>query len=206
MEYKISSSPVDYQFSTNYMEKYVNNLLNNESADLAWILEHPSIYTYGQLSNKNDLINPNLFPTIKTKRGGQYTYHGPGQKVVYLMVNLNRYKKDIHYFINSIENLIINILSNVNIKAIKDDKYRGIFIKKNKELYKIASIGMKFKKWISFHGFSININPQLSHYKGIRPCGLDSNLVTSIENEGIKIANKDFDDIIISELKKIFPL
>ena len=206
MEYKVSLSPVDYQFSANYMEEYINNLSNTQMNDLTWILEHPSIYTYGPLSNKNDLIDPDLFPVIETKRGGQYTYHGPGQRVVYLMINLNKYKKDIRYFINSIEDLIINILSEINIKAIKDNKHHGIFIKKNKELYKIASIGMQFKKWISCHGFSININPQLSHYKGIKPCGLDNNLVTSIENEGVLIANQDFDAIIISELNKLFPL
>ena len=202
MKIKIEKLPIEYSDSLEFMESYVKRIINNNASDLAWIIEHPNIYTYGTLANKKDLLNPDIFPVIKTNRGGEFTYHGPGQSVVYLMVNLEKQTKDIKLFINSIENLIINVLSQVGLPAVKNNAHHGIFIKHNEKIYKIASIGVKFKKWISSHGFSINVNPNLSNYSGIRPCGLENNLVTSIANEGINIDHKLFNDILIEELKK----
>ena len=202
MKIKIEKLPIEYVDSLEFMESYTKAILNNNAGDLAWIIEHPNIYTYGNLSDKKDLLNPNIFPVIKTNRGGEFTYHGPGQSVVYLMINLEKKKKDIKLFINSIENLIINVLSQFGLVAIKNHAHRGVFIKHGKEIYKIASIGIRFKRWISSHGFSINVNPNLSNYSGIRPCGMKNNLVTSIANEGINIDHKIFNDILIKELKR----
>ena len=204
MEFKISKSTEDYQNSIEFMNSYVTKIIKNNYSDLIWLLEYPNIYTYGPLSKKSDLIQPNKFPVIPSNRGGQYTYHGPGQRVVYLMINFKKKSRDIREFIFQIEEVIIKSLGRINLEAEKNYKNHGIFIKKNNELYKIASIGMKFKKWVSFHGFSLNVNPDLKNYNGIRPCGLNSHLVTSIKNEGINIEKKIIDDILIDEIKKMF--
>ena len=204
MEFKISKELEDYRNSINFMDSHINNMISNKKEDLIWLLEYPNIYTYGPLSKKKDLLEPKKFPVIPSERGGQYTYHGPGQRVVYLMINLKEKSRDIKKFIFLIENIIIESLSRIGLKAETSNEHHGIFIEKKNELYKIASIGMKFKKWISFHGFSLNIDPDLENYKGIRPCGLNNNLVTSIKNEGITIEKKIIDDILIDEIKNHF--
>ena len=204
MEFKISKELEDYRNSINFMDSHINNMISNGQEELIWLLEYPNIYTYGPLSNKKDLLKPEKFPVIPSERGGQYTYHGPGQRVVYLMINLKEKSRDIKKFIFLIENIIIETLNRIGLKAETSSEHHGIFIKKNNELYKIASIGMKFKKWISFHGFSLNVDPDLENYKGIRPCGLNNNLVTSVKNEGITIEKKLIDDILIDEIKNHF--
>ena len=160
MEIKIDNSAQDYLKSLKYMENRVNEIIKNQNDELAWLLSHPAIYTSGSTDHKSDLLNNNKIPVIKTNRGGKYTYHGPGQRVVYLMINLNNRKKDIKFFVNQIEKLIIEILSNFHIVAEAIPDHHGVFVKKdNGQLYKIASIGIKIKKWVTYHGFSININP-----------------------------------------------
>ena len=201
MEIKISKSLEDYHNSINFMESHVNKMIYGDQKDLIWLLEYPSIYTYGPLSKKEDLLEPNKFPVISTKRGGQYTYHGPGQRIVYLMVDIKNNSKDVRKFILLIESIIIKSLRRIGLEAENNNRHHGIFINKGDKLYKIASVGMKFKKWISYHGFSLNINPQLENYKGIRPCGLNNDLVTSITKEGIIIEKKIIDDILIEEIK-----
>ena len=190
MEIKIDNSAQDYLKSLKYMENRVNEIIKNQNDELVWLLSHPAIYTSGSTDHKSDLLNNNKIPVIKTNRGGKYTYHGPGQRVVYLMINLNNRKKDIKFFVNQLEKLIIEILSNFHIVAEAIPDHHGVFVKKdNGQLYKIASIGLKVKKWVTYHGFSINVNNNLEDYKKIIPCGLDNNKITSIKNEGNKYKN-----------------
>ena len=204
MEFKISKSFEDYQNSIDFMNSYVNKIINNKEPNLIWLTEYPNIYTFGPLSQEVDLLQPNKFPVIQTERGGKYTYHGLGQRVVYLMIDLKDKSRDIKKFILQIEDIIIRSLNKIGLSAENNHEYHGIFIKKNNQLYKIASIGMKFKKWVSFHGFSLNINPDLENYNGIRPCGLNNNLVTSIKNEGIMVDKSIIDNILINEIKNQF--
>ena len=192
MEIKIDNSAQDYLKSLKYMENRVNEIIKNQNDELVWLLSHPAIYTSGSTDHKSDLLNNNKIPVIKTNRGGKYTYHGPGQRVVYLLINLNNRKKDIKFFVNQIEKLIIEILYNFHIVAEAIPDHHGVFVKKdNGQLYKIASIGLKVKKWVTYHGFSININNKLDKYNAIIPCGIDNRGVTNLKT----IVDQNYDEL-----------
>jgi len=205
MEFKINTFPQDFNTSIQFMEKRVNKIIQQTEGEMTWILNYPAIYTCGASKNKNDLLDNSKFPVFKTNRGGKYTYHGPGQRIIYLMINLNQRNKNVREFVELIEMINLNILKRFEINGILNDKYHGVFIKKDDgNLYKIASIGLKFKKWVSYHGFSFNLNPNLEHYKGINPCGLNSKNVTSLFDLGIDVDDKIFDSIVIEEINNIF--
>ena len=205
MEFKIDTLPQDFNTSIQSMEKRVNDIIDHTKGEMTWILNYPAIYTCGASKNDNDLLDNTKFPIFKTNRGGKYTYHGPGQRIIYLMIDLNQRNKDIKEFMKLIENIILKILKRFGVKGVLGNDHHGIFIKKDDgNLYKIASIGLKFKKWVSYHGFSFNLNPNLDHYSGINPCGLDSKNVTSLSDIGIKIGNNEFDAIVIEEINSIF--
>ena len=207
MEFKIETLPQDFNKSIKTMEKRVSNIIAKNQDEMAWILDYPSIYTCGAGENKSDLLENSKFPIFKTNRGGKYTYHGPGQRIIYLMIDLNQRNKDIKEFMKLIENIILKILKRFGVKGVLGNDHHGIFIKKDDgNLYKIASIGLKFKKWVSYHGFSFNLNPNLDHYSGINPCGLDSKNVTSLSDIGIEFDNEIFDEIIIEEINNIFSI
>jgi len=184
MEVKNSVKPVDYIESIKILEKRAEDVHNGIKDELLWILEHNTVYTGGTSSNKKDLIDNNL-KIIKTNRGGKYTLHSPGQKVVYFVLNLNKRGRDIRKIVNKVESCIISILKEYKIKSQTDPKNIGIWIKKNNEIEKIAAIGLRVKKWIAFHGFSLNINNDLSLYQKIVPCGIKDKNVTSFEKIGI---------------------
>ena len=184
MEVKNSVKPVDYIESIKILEKRAEDVHNGIKDELLWILEHNTVYTGGTSSNKKDLIDNNL-KIIKTNRGGKYTLHSPGQKVVYFVLNLNKRGRDIRKIVNKVESCIISILKEYKIKSQTDPKNIGIWIKKNNEIEKIAAIGLRVKKWIAFHGFSLNINNDLSLYQKIFPCGIKDKNVTSFEKIGI---------------------
>ena len=205
MEFKIDTLPQDFKASIQSMEKRVNNIIDQTEGEMTWLLNYPAIYTCGASKNDDDLLDKSKFPIFKTNRGGKYTYHGPGQRIIYLMVDLNQRNKDIKEFMKLIENIILKTLKRFGVNGILDHEHHGIFIKKDDEnLYKIASIGVKFKKWVSYHGFSFNLNPNLEHYSGINPCGLDSKNVTSLSDIGIEFDKEIFDNIIIEEINNVF--
>ena len=186
------------------MESEVLNIANNELDDLIWLLEYPALYTAGLTSESKDLLNKNKLPVHISKRGGKYTYHGPGQRIVYPMVNLNKKTKDVSKFVLDLETIIIRILNDIGIEGKKDKDHHGIFVRKNDgRNYKIASIGCRFKNWVSYHGFSINHNPQLEHYSGINPCGLSNKDVTSIQDLKIDVSKSDLDIAIKENILKI---
>ncbi|MSP06304.1 MAG: lipoyl(octanoyl) transferase LipB [Candidatus Fonsibacter sp.] len=172
MEIKISNKPVAYKEAMIFLEQRVEKVHANLEDELIWILQHDSIYTKGISASDKDLLIPNLFPVIETNRGGKFTYHGPGQKIVYFVINLNKRKKEVKNFVRNVENWIISILNDFNISSFADPKNIGIWIKNNNEENKIAAIGIKVKKWIAYHGFSLNINVNKSDYRGIVPCGI----------------------------------
>ena len=185
-----------------YLEKRVIEVLNEKKPELLWILEHKPVFTAGTSYKENELLNKKI-RLIKTSRGGKITYHGPGQKVVYFVLNLNKRKKDIRKLIRNIEKCIIYTLKEFNINSQNDKKNIGIWIKKKQESMKVAAIGIRVKKWIAYHGFSINIDNDLSAYKNIIPCGLYKKKITNL----ISIKNKKFhsiDDKIIKNFLRIF--
>ena len=188
IEVKNSVKPVDYIESMKILEQRVVDVNLGKKSELLWILEHNTVYTAGTSANEIDLIDKNVKP-IKTNRGGKYTLHSPGQKVVYFVLNLNKRKKDIRFLVQKIEECIIKILEEYKIKSYPDKKNIGIWIKNESQVMKIAAIGIRVRRWVAYHGFSINVSNNLEDYKKIIPCGLDNNKITSIKNEGNKYKN-----------------
>ena len=202
IEVKNSVKAVDYSESMEILEKRVTDVLSGEKKELLWVLEHKSVYTAGASSNQFDLIDKKI-NVIKTNRGGKHTYHGPGQKIVYFVLNLNKREKNIRKLLNNIEQCIINVLRDFGIKSQADRKNIGVWIKKNKELYKIAAIGIKVKKWVAFHGFSINVSNDLTKFSAIIPCGIKNSKITSLKSLGIK-NYKNINNVIINKFLNTF--
>jgi len=202
MEVKNSVKPVDYIESIKTLEQRVEDVSLGNKEELLWILEHNSVYTAGTSSNENDLINKNL-KIIKSNRGGKYTLHSPGQKVVYFVLNLNKRKRDIRKLIRKIEDCIMLILKEYEIESYADSQNIGIWVKNQEKSKKIAAIGIRVKKWIAYHGFSLNIYNDLSLYKGIIPCGIRDKGVTNLREMGVKNYN-DIEKVIIKKFLNTF--
>lgn len=200
MEIKISQKPVAYKKAIDFLEQRVEKVHANLEDELIWILEHDSVYTKGISASDKDLLLPNLFPVIATNRGGKFTYHGPGQKIVYFVINLNKREKEIKKFVRHVEEWIISILKDFNISSFADPKNIGIWINNNSEENKIAAIGIKVKKWIAYHGFSLNINVNKTDYRGIVPCGISNKGIINI-SDLCAIPN---DEIINNSIKENF--
>jgi len=200
MEIKISQKPVAYKKAIDFLEQRVEKVHANLEDELIWILEHDSVYTKGISASDKDLLLPNLFPVIATNRGGKFTYHGPGQKIVYFVLNLNKREKEIKKFVRHVEEWIISILKDFNISSFADPKNIGIWINNNSEENKIAAIGIKVKKWIAYHGFSLNINVNKTDYRGIIPCGISNKGIINISDLRA-IPN---DEIINNSIKENF--
>ena len=202
IEVKNSIKPIDYAKSMKILEKRVQDVLFEKKKELLWILEHKTVYTAGTSANEKDLIDKDL-SIFKTNRGGKYTVHSPGQKVVYFVLNLNKRKKDIRMLINNIESCIINILLEYKIKSYPDQNNIGIWIKKGDNSMKIAAIGIRVKKWIAYHGFALNISNDLKKYKKIVPCGIRNKGITSLKNMGIKNYG-NINEIIVKKFLNTF--
>ena len=181
IEIKISKKPVDYIKAINFLEKRLENLKNGKSRELIWILEHNDIYTAG-LRSKNEEILDQKIKVIRTNRGGKITWHGKGQVIFYFVLDLSKRNKDIRKFIQTIENSIINTLKIFKINSHSDRKNVGIWVKEKKKIKKIAAIGIRVKKWIAYHGFSLNINNDLKKYNKIIPCGIKDKDVTNLKS------------------------
>ena len=198
IEIKKSIKPVNYLDALKTLEERVDKLIKNEANELIWILEHPPTFTAGTSYNETDILDKSI-NIIKTSRGGKVTWHGPGQLICYLVINLNKRNRDIRKFINIIENTIIESLNTFGIKTHSDRKNIGIWTKIKNEDMKIAALGIKVKKWITYHGFSLNINNDISNYQKIIPCGIKDKSITTLK----KIDNKNYNklsDIIIKNL------
>ena len=187
------------------MQSRIKEILSNNKKELIWFLEHDNVYTQGTSSKENEIIKSNNIKVIKTNRGGKTTYHGPGQRIIYFMINLNKRKKDIRKFITIIEISLIEFLDNYGIEARSFKDRVGIWVTKSnnikfKKEKKIGAIGLRISKWISYHGLSFNINPNLQFYENINACGLKGYKNTSLTELGININYNEFD----SSFKKIF--
>jgi len=202
IEVKNSQKPVDYHESMKILEQRVQDVYSGKKKEFLWIIEHSSVYTAGSSSKYEDIIDKKI-EIIKTNRGGKHTYHGPGQKVIYFVLNLNKRGKNIRELINNIENCIIETLLEYKIKSYPDKNNIGIWIGDKKNSSKIASIGIKVKKWIAYHGFCINVSNDLSMYNAINPCGIKNIKVTSLKNLGIKKYD-NIEEIIIKKFLSIF--
>ena len=198
IEIKRSIKPVNYLDAIKFLEDRVIKINNNQANELIWILEHPSTFTAGSSSNKRDILDKSI-NVIKSSRGGKITWHGPGQLICYLVINLNNRKRDIRKFVNTIENSIIYSLKSFGINSFSDRKNIGIWSKLNNEDKKVGAIGIKVKKWIAYHGFSINVNNDISNYQKIIPCGIKDKGITTLKKIKSRNYNK-LSDLIIKNL------
>ena len=198
IEIKRSIKPVNYLDAIKFLEDRVIKINNNQANELIWILEHPSTFTAGPSSNKRDILDKSI-DIIKTSRGGKITWHGPGQLICYLVINLNNRKRDIRKFVNIIENSIILSLKSFGIECFSDRKNIGIWSKLNNKDKKVGAIGIKVKRWIAYHGFSININNDISNYQKIVPCGIKDKGIATLKEINNRNYNK-LSDVIIKNL------
>ena len=179
IEIKRSIKPVNYLDAIKFLEDRVVEINNNQANELIWILEHPSTFTAGPSSNKRDILDKSI-DIIKTSRGGKITWHGPGQLICYFVIDLNKRGRDIRNFIYILEKSIIKTLDEFNIKSKSDRKKIGIWHKSKKNISKVAAIGVRVKRWIAYHGFSLNVTNQLKEYEKIIPCGIHDRGVTNL--------------------------
>ena len=201
IEVKISKLRIPYKKAIYDLEKRVEDVKKGLKKELIWILEHPTTYTGGIRSSENEILDKKI-KIIKTNRGGKITLHNPGQKIIYFVIDLNKRKKDIRLLLKVIETSIIEVLKIYNINGSSDKKNIGIWVKNKK----ISAIGIKVKRWIAYHGCSININNDLSKYKKIIPCGLSNDSITSFDDLGVKNIfnlNKNIKKIFVKNLTKI---
>ena len=212
IEIKISNEEINYKEAVLFMESKVRDISENHSKELLWFLSHNHIFTQGTSASDDEILNSDVIEVLKTNRGGKTTYHGPGQRIVYFMLNLNNKKKDIRKFISVIENSVIDFLKNYNVEARAFKDRVGIWVIKNNKMTfdrekKISAIGLRVKKWITYHGMSFNINPDLKYYNSIHSCGLKEYKNTSLNELGINIDQKEFDEgfkkIFLNKLKTI---
>jgi lipoyl(octanoyl) transferase len=200
IEIKKSVKPVKYDVAIKLLEERLLDISNNKKGDLIWILEHEEVYTAGSSYKEDEILNKNIKLT-KTNRGGKITYHGPGQLICYFVIDLTQRKKDIRKFITIIEKAIIESLSEFNIKSFGDPKNIGVWVDNKKDINKVAAIGVRVSKWIAYHGFSININNDLSKYQNIIPCGILDRGVTNLKSINNQNYNK-LSEIIVDNFTK----
>tara|TARA_Y100000590_G_scaffold433440_1_gene550498 strand:+ start:387 stop:1019 length:633 start_codon:yes stop_codon:yes gene_type:complete len=200
IEIKRSVKPINYNDAIQLLEERLEKVINDNAKELIWFLEHNEIYTAGTSFNKSDVLDKSI-KIIKTSRGGKITHHSPGQLVCYFVINLTKRNKDIRKFIISLENSIIDTFKEFKIIANSDRKNIGIWIEHENENKKIAAIGIRVKKWIAYHGFSININNNIDNFKKIIPCGLKNKKVISLKNIS-KIKYSKFAEILEKKLIK----
>ena len=200
---------MEYPDALRAMNERVDLIQKGHAKELVWLLEHPSLYTAGTSAKSDDLLTPNRFPVFKTGRGGQYTYHGPGQRVVYIMLDLNRRRQDIRAYVSVLETWIINTLAKFNIRGERRSDRIGIWVRRTdlndpEREDKIGAIGIRIKRWVTLHGISINISPDLEHFGGIIPCGIGGYGVTSFEDIGQPLEVNDLDVELRTEFDQLF--
>lgn len=205
-EWKISDTLVAYPDAVAAMEARVGQIIAGEAGELIWCLEHSPLYTAGTSANPSDLLAANRFPVYEAKRGGQYTYHGPGQRVVYVMLDLKaRQQQDVRAYVRNLEEWIIQTLKHFGVTGERRDGRVGIWVDMGggKES-KIAALGVRIRKWVTFHGIAININPDLEHFTGIVPCGLSQFGVTSLHQLGVNASMEEVDEVLQTTFKAVF--
>lgn len=206
IEFKNDLAITHYQDAIEFMEQRSEEVIAGKADELIWLLQHPPLYSAGSSADKKELLNAGLLPVYNTNRGGKYVYHGPGQIIAYLVLDLRmRERKDVRLYVRNLENIIINSLDYIGIKSFAREGRVGIWIldKEGAEL-KIAAIGVHIRKWVTSHGFAININPCLEHYNGIVPCGINEYGITSLEELGVNITIDEFSLILKEEIIKMF--
>ena len=211
VEWAVSEAPVEYEAARDAMESRVQAIRDGNANEFVWLLEHPPLYTAGTSARPGDLVDATRFPVFKAQRGGQYTYHGPGQRVAYVMLDLGQRRKDVRAFIASLEDWIIATLAEFNVTGERREDRVGVWVDRTRpggpfREDKIAAIGVRLRHWISFHGISLNVEPDLSHFGGIVPCGISEEGlgVTSLVDLGLAVTMDEADACLKSAFETIF--
>lgn len=199
-----SSVYVPYKVAVQHMQNYVQKMSEGKVGPCAWFLEHPPLYTAGMSAHFEDVLSPDFAPIFKTNRGGQITYHGPGQQVVYVMMPLKPFKNDVRAFMHFLEDWVIAVLEKLGVEGFRLKGKIGIWVEDTGEIKKIAACGVRVKKWISYHGIALNNTVDLKAFEAIVPCGIRDLGVTSLEALGISVSEADLQKILTEELLRYF--
>src|SRR5690606_27928046 len=213
VEWRIEPGLTGYEAALATMEARAAAIRNDGAAELVWLVEHPPLYTSGSSADRKDLIDPERFPVHAAGRGGEYTYHGPGQRVVYLMLDLKRRREDVRAFVAALEDLIIASLARFNVRGERREDRVGVWVVRPERPPlpggapaedKIAAIGIRLKRWVSHHGIAVNVEPDLSHFGGIVPCGISGYGVTSLVDLGLAVTMEDYDMALKAAFEDVF--
>jgi len=213
VEWRVEPGLTDYETALSFMENRAAAIRNEGAAEMVWLVEHPPLYTAGSSADPQDLLQPDRFPVFDAGRGGEYTYHGPGQRVAYVMLDLKRRREDVRAFVASLEEWIIRSLASFNVKGERREDRVGVWVVRPERPPllngqpaedKIAAIGIRLKRWVSFHGIAVNIEPDLSHFGGIVPCGIQGYGVTSLVDLGLPVTMGDYDVALKTAFEDVF--
>ena len=208
--WRIDDRAVSYPEALEFMETRIANIFAGCAPETVWLLEHPPLYTAGTSSAPEELLEPNRFPVFKVGRGGRYTYHGPGQRIIYVMLDLKKRDQDIRKFVRDMEEWVIRTLLSFNVIAERREGRVGLWVAQGAPTNpayrenKIAAIGVRVRKWVTFHGISINVDPDLSHFDGIVPCGISEHGVTSLWDLGTTASLPDVDAALRQSFEEVF--
>jgi len=208
VEWRVEPGHVAYEDAVAFMEDRAAAIAAGEAGELVWLIEHPPLYTAGVSAKPDDLLEPGRFPVFQTGRGGQFTYHGPGQRVAYVMLDLNRRGRDVRGFVRGLERWIIGALARFGVEAGVREGRVGVWVERKGPGWsredKIAAIGVKVRRWVTFHGISLNVEPDLSHFGGIVPCGIAEHGVTSLVDLGVLATLDEADAALKASFQEVF--
>jgi lipoyl(octanoyl) transferase len=208
VEWVIADEPVGYDAAVAEMEVRAALIADGQARERVWLVEHPALYTAGTSARDEDLLTPERFPVHRTGRGGQFTYHGPGQRVAYVMLDLKRREPDLRRFVSALEAWLIGTLGAFNIRGERREERVGVWVRRPEKGEgaedKIAALGIRVRRWVSFHGISLNVEPELAHFDGIVPCGVSDQGVTSLVDLGLPVAMPEVDSALRAEFEQIF--
>jgi lipoyl(octanoyl) transferase len=205
VEWRISDDKVDYQEAVATMEARVAAIRAGTLGEMVWLLEHPPLYSAGTSAKSEDLLDHQRFPVFQSGRGGQYTYHGPGQRVGYVMLDLKRRNADVRAYVHALEEWLIRALLQFGVKGLRRDGRVGIWVERGRGREdKIAAIGVRVRQWVTFHGVSFNVDPELSHFQGIVPCGIREHGVTSLWDLGLTPTMEEVDSVLMVTFAEVF--
>ena len=204
VEWRIDDVPVDYEPAVAAMEDRVRSIRQDGSPDLVWLLEHPPLYTAGTSADPAELLAPDRFPVFRTGRGGRYTYHGPGQRIAYAMLDLQDRGLGVRDYVCGLEEWLIRTLARFGLLGERREGRIGVWVRRGGSERKIAALGVRVRRWVAFHGIALNVEPDLGHFDGIVPCGIEGFGVTSLAAEGIVASMPEVDSALRASFEEVF--